>query len=605
MSGEINTTLGTAQVLWNLADLYKDINDPALEKDISFCRQEAQAINKEYAGKLDSFDPGGLYILVNRLEKLEVILGKISTLAFLNFTTQVNNAEAGAFLQKIKETLSTIGKEIVFFELEWSKIDENQSRKLLGSSVLSNYQHYLASMRRYAKHHLSQIEETLLIEKAPTGKSSWNNLFDKVIGHMKFGVKQRTEEEVLSDLYNPERTVRMQAAEELTLGLSTQSHILTHIFNTIFADKMIDDRLRQYPAWISSMNLYNELEDHTVETLIDSVVSRYDIPQRYYRIKSKILGIPELKDYDRYAPLTFPGKEPKNNQSNLIDWNTCKEIVLDAFHEFSPLMAETASLFFTESWIHAPIIEGKRGGAFAHPCVPEVHPYIMVNYTGNLRDVSTVAHELGHGIHQYLAAERGYFNSNTPLVLAETASVFGELIVFHSQLSRIKDKKERLAYLCQKLESIFATVFRQVAMNRFEDLVHNSRRNQGELSTESISTLWMQTQKAMFGNSVTLTENYSIWWSYIPHFLSTPGYVYSYAFGELLVLSLYRIYKDDKAAFTPKYIELLKAGGSKTPAELLESFGINLDQKAFWLGGLEIINELLLSAEELAAQLEE
>jgi oligoendopeptidase F len=268
-------------------------------------------------------------------------------------------------------------------------------------------------------------------------------------------------------------------------------------------------------------------------------------------------------------------------------------MVLKAFGEFSPRMSEIAGYFFDKGWIHAPVQEGKRGGAFAHPCVPDVHPYVLVNYTGNLRDVSTVAHELGHGVHQYLAAEQGYYNSDTPLVLAETASVFAELLVFNSQLDLLKDQEERNAFICQKLESIFATVFRQVSMNRFEDKVHNARREQGELKTEDITEFWLSTQRQMFGDSVTLSEDYGIWWSYIPHFLHTPGYVYSYAFGELLVLALYAIYKKDGEGFVPKYMDLLTAGGIQTPYELLEPFEVNPDDPEFWKSGLQIIDEML------------
>ena len=273
-------------------------------------------------------------------------------------------------------------------------------------------------------------------------------------------------------------------------------------------------------------------------------------------------------------------------------------MVLEAFAKFSPGMAEIAAYFFDQNWIHAPVLEGKRGGAFAHPCVPEVHPYVLVNYTGNLRDVSTLAHELGHGVHQYLAAKQGYYNSNTTLVLSETASVFAELLVFNSQLELLTDSNERKAFICQKLESIFATVFRQISMNRFENKVHNTRREQGELKSEAISSMWLETQRKMFGDSVTMSDDYSIWWSYIPHFLHTPGYVYSYAFGELLVLALYALYRNEGEAFVPKYINLLSAGGTRTPYTILEPFGVNLNDPGFWNGGLNIIDEMLQLIEE-------
>jgi oligoendopeptidase F len=385
--------------------------------------------------------------------------------------------------------------------------------------------------------------------------------------------------------------VRQQAAQDLTDGLQTQLHVLSHAFNTLLADKMIIDRLRKFPAWISSMNLGNELEDKSVEVLVERVTARYDIPQRYYRVKRRMLGLDELLDYDRYAPLPhLPDKK--------ISWSEARTMILDAFGEFFPRMAEIAGYFFDKKWIHAPIMEGKRGGAFAHPCVPEVHPYVLVNYTGNLRDVSTVAHELGHGVHQFMAAERGYYNSNTTLVLSETASVFAELLVFNAQLDLLTNAEERRAFICQKLESIFATVFRQVSMNRFEDKVHNGRREQGELRTEEVTDMWLQTQREMFGDSVSLTDNYGTWWSYIPHFLHTPGYVYSYAFGELLVLALYGLYKQEGKSFVPKYMELLAAGGSSTPYKLVEPFGVDLNDPGFWEGGLAIIDEMLGLVEE-------
>ncbi|MDH3542694.1 MAG: M3 family oligoendopeptidase [Desulfobulbaceae bacterium] len=590
MTADINEELGTTDVKWNLADLYSGYTDPQIEKDIAFCKHEAEVINKKYADKVKTLAEDELHALVVRLEKLETSLGRLFTFAFLHFATDTHDQDVSAFLQRMREIGSTIGKDTVFFELEWNKIPGETAEKLLQNNILSHYNHYLANMRKYAEHQLSQIEEKLLLERAPVGRGSWTTLFEKIMGHIKFGEKQRTEEEVLADLYNPDRMVRQQAALDLTEGLQSQLHILTHVFNTLLADKMITDRLRKYPGWIRSMNLGNELEDKTVEVLIEAVTARYDIPQRYYGIKQTMLGLDELLDYDRYAPVPhLPDKK--------ISWVGGKTMVLDAFAQFSPRMAEIAGYFFDKKWIHAPVYEGKRGGAFAHPCVPEVHPYVLVNYTGNLRDVSTVAHELGHGVHQYLAAENGYYNSNTTLVLSETASVFAELLVFNSQLALLDRKEERNAFICQKLESIFATVFRQISMNRFEDKVHKARRGQGELKTEEVTDIWLRTQRQMFGDSVTLSQNYGIWWSYIPHFLHTPGYVYSYAFGELLVLALYARYKNEGGAFVPKYLDLLSAGATQTPYMLLEPFDVNLDDPGFWNDGLKIIDEMLAMLE--------
>jgi oligoendopeptidase F len=583
-------SLGTAGVLWNLADLYAGLDDAAIKADIRRCEEEAQALNRQYEGRIASLDAQEILKLVSRLEELEALFGRVSTFGVLLFAVNTRDQQISAFYQQIREAASRISRETIFFELEWNKLPAGRAEALLASAVLAHYRHYLANIRRYAPHQLSQVEEKLLLERAPIGRGSWTSLFEKVMGHLQFGDRGRTEEEVLADLYHENRQVRQEAAAELTAGLKSQSHVLTHIFNTLLADKMISDRLRRYDSWINSMNLGNELENNTVDVLIAAVTGRYDIPQRYYRVKRRLLGLEELFDYDRYAPLP-------HLPTARIAWDVCRETVLAAFAEFAEEMADIAAMFFAKQWIDAPVREGKRGGAFAHPCVPGVHPYIMVNYTGNLRDVSTVAHELGHGIHQYLAAARGYYNSSTPLVLAETASVFAELLVFNFQLKMLARPEERQAFICQKLESIFATVFRQVAMNRFEDQVHNARRQQGEISTDMLAQTWLTTQQAMFDNAVTLTEDYGNWWSYIPHFLSTPGYVYSYAFGELLVLSLYGLYKKQGNDFVPRYLDLLKAGGSLSPYDLLKPFDAQLDNQDFWQGGLSIIDEMLMQVE--------
>lgn len=590
MSNELNLSLGTINVLWQLTDLYQTLEDPRINAEIDLCQTDAEALQAEFKGKLSALTPISLLNLVSRLENIGVVQGRLGTFAFLNFTTQIQDAKAGAFLQKIREKSSDIAKCTIFFELEWNALPEDIANQLLTDSSLQQYHHYLTSLRRYAPHLLSHQEESLLIEIAPVGRGAWTLLFEKVVGNIKFGDKERTEEEVLADLYHENRAIRQAAARELTIGLGSQLHILSHITNTLLADKMIDDRLRHYPGWLCSMNLYNEISDDMVSVLVQTVTSRYDIPARYYRLKKQLLGLETLFDYDRYAPLA-------NLSAQQVSWSECQQMVLAAFADFSSEMTEIAALFFTNNWIHAPIMDGKRGGAFAHPCTPDIHPYVMVNYTGNIRDVSTVAHELGHGVHQYLAADKGYLNSSTPLVLAETASVFAELILFNHQLNLLTMPDERTAFIAQKLESIFATVFRQIAMNRFEELSHNARREEGELSTERLNELWRQTQQAMFGDSVTLTEDYAIWWSYIPHFLSTPGYVYSYAFGELLVLALYNLYLQDKDSFVPKYLTLLKAGGSASPESLLQPFGVDLNDPEFWAGGLQVIDEMLRQIE--------
>jgi len=514
--------------------------------------------------------------LVQRLERLSETLGRIGAYSQLNFATRANDPGASAFLQKVKEFSSQVEKELVFFELEWAGLDDAKAETLLTDPLLKDYCHYLRRARRYRPYYLSEAEERLLLEISPVGCSSWTSLFDKVMTFQRYGKDRRTQEEVLADLYSPDRKIRERASEELTRGLESELHVLTHTFNTVLAGKMIEDRLRKYPSWVSSMNLANELDDPTVDSLIDSVTSRYDIVERYYNLKRSILGLPELYDYDRYAPLPWL---PRRH----ISWEQARETVLGAFQKFSEEMADIADMFFEKGWIHAPVMPGKISGAFAHPVTPSIHPYVLVNFTGTLRDVETLAHELGHGVHQVLAAEMGYFNSHTPLTLAETASVFGEMLVFKDLLNCIESNEEKLGFIAAKIESIFATVFRQIAMNRFEDSIHNARREKGELSQDEFSRLWIKTQQQMFGSSVKLTDNYRIWWSYIPHFLHTPGYVYSYAFGELLVLSLYARYQEGDGKFEENYIRLLRAGGSNTPYELLRPFSIDIGDSSFWI----------------------
>ncbi len=586
----LNEELQTTSVIWNLKDLYRDIDAPELQQDRKWCEKTSRALKDEYYNNIASLSAADLLILVQKLEELHTALGKLATFAFLNFTTQVDNPTAGGMYQEMHELSSRCEKDIVFFELEWNLLEDEKVNTLLQDPQLTPYRHYLLSLRRYRPHQLSETEEKLLLDMKPVGRSSWNTLFEKILGNIRFGEAKRTEEEVLTDLYNEDRTLRKKAALDLTEGLEVNNHILTHIYNTQAADKMISDRLRSYDTWVDSMNLDNQLSGDTVETLIEAVVGRYDIVQRYYRVKKELLGLEELMDYDRYAPLpSLPSQQ--------VDWSTCRKIVIESFSHFSQQLADIADQFFTQHWIHAPVTQGKRGGAFAHPCVPEVHPYVMVNYTGTIRDISTVAHELGHGVHQTLAAQKGYYNSDTPLVLAETASVFAELLVFKAQLALLSDAHEKQAFICQKLESIFATVFRQTAMNRFEQMMHEGRRSKGELSSDQLSECWLKTQMEMFGDSVTLGRDYGIWWSYIPHFLSTPGYVYSYAFGELLVLALYSIYQEEGDSFISKYMELLSAGGSASPYDLVKPFGLDLNDKEFWHQGLQLIDTMLQEVE--------
>lgn len=579
-------------VIWDLGGLYTGPNDPAIAVDRQWCGEQAKALWR-YRGKLGTASASELVEAIRALEDLNERAQKLVAFAYLFFSTRTQDAAASALFQSQKELYSELHRDTLFFELEWTNLTEERATTLVSDPALSVYRHYLTSLRRYGPHLLSEPEERILAEKEPAGASAWSALFDKMLSQLKFGEKKRTESEVLADMYNPEREVRRKAAEELTEGLESLLPAVTHIFNTILLDKSIDDRLRKYPTWLSARNLSNEADDGMVDALICAVHSRYDLVERYYGLKRGLLGYSELYDFDRYAPLPgLPGAR--------FTWDEAREIVLAAYASFSPGMAEIASEFFDRNWIHAPILPGKRSGAFAHPVVPSAHPYVLLNFTGTHRDVMTLAHELGHGVHQYLARNQGLFNGDTPLTTSESASVFGEMLVFRHILQGLESPAERRAFLCQKIEEIIATVFRQVSMNRFEETVHTARRSRGELDPEFISSAWMETQSAMFGDSVRLLDHYGIWWSYIPHFVHSPGYVYAYAFGELLVLALYEQYKREGAGFVPLYLAFLEAGGKDKPGELLRPFGIDLSDPRFWNRGLTIIEDLLREAEKEA-----
>ena len=531
---------------------------------------------------------------MQRLETLHERLGRIYSYAYLNWCTKTQDPSRGALLQKVRESCSQIEQKVLFFDLEWTQVEEKRAQRLLKSKKLTRYHHYLELLRLRKNHLLSEPEEKILSEKTVTGRDAWIRLFDETLGAARFSMDRRklTSEELLVKLYQPDRTARRRAALAFTEGLQARLRELTYILNTLLADKSSDDRLRTYPNWLSSRNLSNQISDSAVQALIDAVTARYDLVARYYHLKRRLLGLRELQDYDRYAPL--------QKAETLYTWNRAKSIVLKSYKSFHPVLESIAADFFKKRWIDAPVNPGKVGGAFSHPTIPSAHPYILMNYSGTLRDIQTLAHELGHGVHQCLARKQGLLQARSPLTMAETASVFGEMLTFARLMKAERRPQVRLAMIMSKIDDTLATVFRQIAMNRFEDRIHTARRNKGELSSTDFSELWMETQAAMFQGSVTLGDHYSIWWSYIPHFLHTPGYVYAYAFGELLVLALYQLYQQEGAPFAEKYLALLEAGGSDWPSRLLEKLGVDLDDDRFWQRGLSTIESLIDQAETLA-----
>ncbi|MEX0944077.1 MAG: M3 family oligoendopeptidase [Balneolaceae bacterium] len=590
---------GAENIHWDLSDLYPSLSHPALSSDKKKVKALSQKFNKQYRGRVAQLKPAEFKTAFDSYEVILRLMGRIGSYAYLYWSTDTENPELGKNLQESNELGSEVSQNLVFFNVEWLQMDDKKAGRIINSDQMKGWRHYLEISRLYKKHTLSEDAEKVMSAKSVTGRSAWNRFFDETLGSAKFELngEELSEQEVLSKLHSEDRELREKAHQSLTKTFRSLSRQLTFIFNTILADKYTNDKLRNYESWISSRNLSNQTDNKTVDALIEAVTDSYPAVQRYYKLKKKLLQLDELTDYDRYAPISKTGKH--------VEWPEAKEMVLEAYGDFHPEMKRIAGKFFENEWIDAAIKPGKRGGAYSASTVTDVHPYVLMNYDGRLRDVQTLAHELGHGVHQVLAASQGELQSSTPLTTAETASVFGEMLVFTRLMDALDDPKERLALLISKIDDTIATVFRQVAMNRFEESIHTARRAEGELTTDRFSELWIETQTDLYGDSVTITDEYKLWWCYIPHFLHTPGYVYAYAFGELLVLALYDLYqKSDKDQFAEKYLTLLSAGGSDWPHQLIGKMGLDITDSGFWKNGLNLFEKMVSDAEELADSIE-
>lgn len=588
---------GAENINWNLSDLYTSVADPQLLSDKKNIISRAEDFAKKYRGKITGLQAADFREMLVEYEQILDISGKIGSFAYLQWSTDTANAAFGKLLAEANELSSEISQKLVFMDVEWLKIPDDKAGKLILSEELSLYKHYLEVSRLYKDHVLEESQEQVLSAKSVTGRSAWIRFFDELLGAAKFELdgEQLSEQEALSKLHESDRELRQRAHASLTNTFKSLSRQLTFIFNTILADKHTNDKLRNYPDWIASRNLANQTDHKTVDALVNAVTSKYELVQRFYRLKKDLLGLDEMKDYDRYAPL-------RQNEAT-IRWDAARQMVIDAYSEFHPEMGEITRKFFDQNWVDAAIKPGKRGGAYSASTVPSVHPYVFMNYDGKIRDVQTLAHELGHGVHQYLSRQQGVLQSSTPLTTAETASVFGEMLVFQKLLRGLNNPAEKLALLIGKIDDTIATVFRQISMNRFEDAMHTARRTEGELTTERFNELWYEQQSALYGDSVTLTEEYRLWWIYIPHFLHTPGYVYAYAFGELLVLALYEEYTRRPEGFADKYMELLAAGGSEWPQNLVAKMGLDITHPDFWNKGLSSFEKMVEEAEKLAEEI--
>jgi len=590
-----DSDLSAADVEWDLEPLVDGKDEPGVDELLDEADRVAVSV-AERRGAIAGLDAGALAALMHQVGDIAELVGRAASYAGLRFAVDTTDPTRGALLQHVEERATAVNTKILFFDLEWAALPDERVAELLADEHLAFCRHHLTSLRRYRPHLLTEPEELVLTEKAVTGRSAWSRLFSELTSTIAVDLDGTSVslEEALSRLSSPDRDQRRAAAEGVTTALAPGLRTRAFVFNTLLADKATDDRLRHYPDWLASRNLDNEASDESVRALVTAVQGRYDIPRRWYTLKARLLGIDRVADYDRVASVASEESE--------FGWRESRELVLDAYSSFSSELAGVGRRFFDEGWIDAPVRPGKRPGAFCAYTVPSQHPYLLLNWTGRRRDVLTLAHELGHGLHAYLARDQGIFHQSTPLTLAETASVFGETVTFGRLLDATSEPAARLALLAESIEGQIATVFRQTAMNRFEDRVHNERREHGELSVDRFGELWHETQTDMLGDSVELTDGYRTWWSYIPHFIGTPGYVYAYAYGQLLALSVYRAYEERGADFVPQYLELLRSGGSRSPDELGRIVDVDLGDPAFWDGGLAIVEEQLRAAEAAAVE---
>ncbi len=593
---------------WDLTDLI-DLEAAGVEVEagddkaaVDALLDEADRISEQFAadfeGKVADLDGAGLRDAMERLARLSELVGRALNFAHLRFAADTEDPANGALLQGSSERATQIQTRLVFFELEWVAIDDERADELLATEGLDFCRHHLRMERRYRPHLLSGPEERIISELSLTGAGAWSRLFDELTSAIRVDLPEADEpvqlDVALSGLFDPDRERRRTVAEAVTAALEPGLRTRAYAFNTLLQEKATKDRLRSYPHWLATRNLSNEASDESVQALVEAVRNRNELARRWYRTKAKLLGIDRLADYDRMAVVGADDEQ--------IGWEEGREIVLETFDSVSPRMSEIAGRFMNERWIDVPPRPSKRGGAFSASTVPSVHPYVMLNWTDRRRDVTTLAHELGHGIHQFLAAEQGVFHQNTPLTVAETASVFAEELVFGRLLAQADDPRSRLNLLAESIEGQIATVFRQIAMNQFEDRVHTARRTEGELAVERFGELWYETQTELLGDAVEVTEGYRSWWSYVPHFIGSPGYVYAYAYGQLLALSVYRLYEERGQEIVPEYLEMLASGGSRPPEELAAIVGVDLTDPGFWDRGLDLVAEQLDAAEAAAEQ---
>ncbi|MEP0519373.1 MAG: M3 family oligoendopeptidase [Hyphomicrobiales bacterium] len=576
---------------WNLADLYPAMDSEELNNDLKNGTDLCQTFAEKYKGKLEHIvqsEPMKLADALADYERIEDLLGRIISYAGLIYSGDTTDPQRAKFYGDVQEKITNVSTQLLFFALELNKISEADFSKLLGSKVVAHFHPWLEDLRKDKPFQLEDRVEELFHEKSITGRGAWNRLFDETMASLRFDInnEQVPLEPTLNFLVDKDGAVRKSASDALAATFKENIKTFTLITNTLAKDKEISDRWRGFEDVADSRHLANRVEREVVDALVATVQKAYpQLSHRYYALKAKWFGQDVLDHWDRNAPLPESAGAP-------IAWPDAQKIVLDAYAGFSPKMSDIASDFFDKNWIDAPTRTGKAPGAFAHPTVPSVHPYVLLNYQGKTRDVMTLAHELGHGVHQVLAGKQGALMAPTPLTLAETASVFGEMLTFRSLLERVKNPAERKILLAGKVEDMINTVVRQIAFYSFERKVHLARK-EGELTSEQLCDIWMSIQADSLGPAIRLGDGYETFWTYIPHFIHSPFYVYAYAFGDCLVNSLYAVYQSGEAGFEEKYFEMLSAGGTKHHSELLAPFGLNAGDPAFWNKGVSVISGLI------------
>ncbi len=592
-AGQKKAALGTLPE-WNLSDLYPGAESPALTGDLARLADDAVAFHQRYEGKLADLSGAALGAAVEAYEGMQELSGRILSYASLVHAGNLADPDIGRFYQTIQERTNAISTSLLFFTLELNRLDDAVLEAKEADPALARYRPWLRDIRAFRQHQLSDEVEKLLHEKYVAGRAAWTRLFDETIADLRFpiGGQELTEAEALDLLSDRDPEVRREAAASVGEVLGKNARTFALITNTLAKDKEIEDRWRGFARPISSRNLSNFVEDEVVDALIVAVRDSYPrLSHRYYRLKARWFGVEALPFWDRNAPLP-------EDDDRLIPWREAEETVLSAYGVFSPEMAAVGRRFFAAPWIDAPVRPGKASGAFAHPTVPGVHPYLLLNYQGRVRDVMTLAHELGHGVHQVLAGRQGYLMADTPLTLAETASVFGEMLTFRALLTGETDPRRRKIMLAGKVEDMLNTVVRQIAFATFEIRVHDERR-EAELTPDRLAEIWLDVQRESLGPAIRLDGVYRHYWSYIPHFIHTPFYVYAYAFGDCLVNSLYAVYQDAHQGFAERYLDMLRAGGTLRHRELLAPFGLDAADPSFWSKGLSVVAGFIEELEAL------